>query len=317
MSITGEIAQGNGTPWLFFMPRLPARNATQRVSVWRKLQRYGALGWKNSAYILPHTPGNLEKFRWLTTEIRKYRGDASILKVAHIEGYADRQIIALFNEARARDYERVIRDLRLYLPKAVNRSKAQQLGHFASLNRRLVQIAAIDVFRCAKREEAEALLRKLEDRARSGRAASGMNRKKVQEYRGRVWMTRPRPEVDRVASAWLIQHFIDPKARFIFSSDPQAREGAVRFDMFEGEFTHVGDECTFETLVKRFKLRDKGLRLIAQLVHDADLEDNKFGRAEGKAVDLIVKGWGKMDWADEQILRRGFELFDALYLTIG
>ena len=92
---------------------------------------------------------------------------------------------------------------------------------------------------------------------------------------------------------------------------------AVRFDMFGGEFTHVGDDCTFETLMKHFKLRDKRLEEIAQIIHDGDLEDNKFGRPEGKAIELITKGWGKMNWNDEEILRKGFELFDALYLTVG
>lgn len=317
MHVTKAKAEGNNTRWLFFIFQLPAQRASQRVRVWRKLRRYGALAWKNSAYVLPQTPGNLEKFQWLAAEIRKHRGDASILKVARIEGYADKQVIALFSEARARDYERLIRDLRLALRGASSRSKAQQLGHFARLNRRLKEIAATDVFDGMKRKEAEMLMKELETRARLDQRAGAMNKKKVEEYRGRRWMTRPRPEVDRVASAWLIKHFIDSRAKFIFSSDPQAHVGAVRFDMFEGEFTHVGDDCTFETLMNRFSLGDERLREIAHIVHDADLEDNKFGRAEGKAIDLITKGWGKMDWADEEILRRGFDLFDALYLTLG
>jgi len=87
--------------------------------------------------------------------------------------------------------------------------------------------------------------------------------------------------------------------------------------MFGGDFTHLGDDCTFETLLKRFNLRDKPLQQIAQIIHDADLEDDKFGRPEGRAIELITKGWGKMDWPDEEILRKGFELFDALYLTVG
>ncbi len=141
--------------------------------------------------------------------------------------------------------------------------------------------------------------------------------KETDEYRGRIWMTRPRPEVDRVGSAWLIKHFIDPKARFAFSSDPHTYPGAIRFDMFEGEFTHVGDNCTFETLLKRFELRDRRLRLIAQIVHDADLDDDKFGRAGGRAIDLIFKGWARTDWPDEEILKKGFVLFDGLYLSLG
>lgn len=298
------------------MFHLPMQSASQRVSVWRRLQKYGVLAWKNSAYILPHTPSNLEKFQWLATEIRKYRGDASIVQVARIEGASDKGIIALFNSARARDYERLIRDLRLSLRSSVDRGRPRRLDRLARLNRRLAEIAANDQFGCAKRKEAEALIKELEARCHTDSPSGLQGRKKAEEYRRRVWMTRPRPGVDRVSSSWLIKNFIDPKARFTFASDPQARGGVIRFDMFEGEFTHLGDNCTFETLVKRFNLRDRRLRMIAQIVHDADLHDNKFGRAEGKAIDLILSGWGKMDWPDKEILRRGFDLFDALYLTL-
>jgi len=317
MNITGRNRGPLGTPWLVFMFTLPAQRASQRVSVWRKLQKYGALAWKKSAYILPYTHANLEKFHWLAAEIRKYHGDASTLKVARIEGTSDKQIIVLFNDARGKDYERLIRDLRLALRDATGRSQAQLDGIFARLNLRLSEIAALDTFGCARKKEAEALLKELAARSRAGQPAGGGATKKLAEYRGRVWMTRPRPGVDRVSSAWLIKNYIDPKAKFIFSSHPQARDGVIRFDMFEGEFTHVGDDCTFETLLKRFKLRDKRLRWIAQMVHDADLADNKFGRPDGKAIDLILTGWGKMDWPDGEILRRGFDLFDAFYLMLG
>lgn len=306
-----------GTPWLVFMFMLPARCASQRVSVWRKLQKYGALAWKQSAYILPYTHANLEKFQRLAEEISKHRGEASTLKVARIEGTPDREVMAMFNAARGRDYERLIRDLRLGLRDAAVRSRAQLAGAFTRLSDRMSEIAASDEFGCSRRKEAEALLEELEGRTRPDASGGEVWAKRAGEYRGRVWMTRPRPGVDRVASAWLIRKFIDPRARFAFSSDPHAHPGAVRFDIVEGEFTHVGEQCTFETLIHRFNLRDRHLRLIAQIVHDADLGDNKFGRTEGKAIDLVLVGWAKMDWPDQEILRRGFDLYEALYLTLG
>ncbi len=317
MGVTRTQPNSHRAPWLFFMFQLPTQRASQRVSVWRKLQKYGALAWKNSAYVLPYTAGNLERFQWLTAEIRKYRGDASIVEVARIEGTSRKQIIALFNQARKRDYEQLIQDIRLALRAAAQRGKGRGSAGFARLNRRLSEIAALDTFGCPKKKEAEVLMKELESRTRADRPTGNRIRRPFEDFRGRLWMTRPRPEVDRVASAWLIRHFIDPRAKFAFSSDPQAHPGAVRFDMFEGELTHVGDDCTFETLLKRFAIRDRRVRLIAQIVHDADLEDSKFGRSEGKAIELITKGWGKMDWTDEEILRKGFELFDALYLTLG
>jgi hypothetical protein len=299
------------------MFHLSAQRASKRVSVWRKLQKYGALNWQNCAYLLPLNGSNLERFQWLVAEVQKYQGDASVADVVRIYRHTDRQVMMLFNNARARQYENLVRDIRLALRAAASRSRAQQQLDFSRLNRRLTELNAIDFFGCGKRKEPEDLMKELEVRARGNGAGGAVSHKKAREYRDRSWQTRPRPEVDRVGSAWLIKHFIDPKARFVFSSDPEAHPGAVRFDMFGGEFTHVGDDCTFETLMRHFKLRDKRLKQIAQIIHDADLEDNKFGRSEGMGIELITRGWGKMEWTDEEILRKGFELFDALYLMLG
>jgi hypothetical protein len=317
MFLTSRRKNERNQSWLFFMFQLSARRASKRVNVWRKLQKYGALNWDNCAYVLPLDSSGLEKFQWLATEIRKYGGEASVIEVPRIHGCNHSQIVARFNKARASQFATLIRDARLTLRGAASRSKPQQLLDFSRLNRRLGDLKAIDFFGCGKSEEAEGLVNELQSRARGRETRGGGEPKEIGEYRGRTWQTRPRPEVDRVGSAWLIQHFIDPKARFIFSADPEAYPDAVRFDMFGGEFTHEGDDCTFETLLKRFRLRDKRLDQIAQIIHDGDLEDNKFGRAKGKALELITKGWAKMDCSDEEILRKGFELFDALYLTVG
>jgi hypothetical protein len=285
--------------------------------VWRKLQKYGTLNWKNCAYILPFNLSNLEKFQWLAAEVQKYQGEASVVDVPRIHGFSNKQVMTMFNSARALQYDGLIRDIRLKLRAAASRSKAEQLLTFSRLNRRLADLNTIDFFGCDRRKQAEKLIKELELCARGGGPANPDKQQKAGRYRGRVWQTRPRPEIDRVGSAWLIRHFIDPKARFVFSSDLEAHAGAVRFDMFGGDFTHVGDDCTFETLVKHFTLRDKPLQQIAQIIHDADLEDNKFGRPEGKGVELITKGWNKMNWSNQEILRRGFQMFDALYLMLG
>lgn len=297
------------------MFHLPTRAGSQRVKVWRKLRKFGAVPWKSSGYFFPNTPEFVERLHWLLEEIRKFRGDGSVVRVAKIEGCSDRQMTSLCNQARRREYQRLIHDLQVSLRNPAWRSGTEGGGSFARLTRRFEEIATLDVFGCPLRAKAEALLKE--------RQAGGERLDKIppgvpsrEKYRGRLWMTRPRPEVDRVASAWLIRHFVDAQARFIFSSDPHAHAGALRFDMFEGEFTHVGDDCTFETLVKHLHLRDRRLRVIAQIVHDADLEDNKFGREEGKAIHSVLRGWGKMGWPDEEILRRGFDLFEGLYNTL-
>src|SRR5437879_4398688 len=110
--------------WLFFMFQLSARKASKRVTVWRKLQKYGALNWNNCAYVLPLDSSNLEKFHWLAAEIRKYQGEASVVEVARIQGYTEKQVIALFNDARASQYASLVRDARLTLRAAAKRSSS-------------------------------------------------------------------------------------------------------------------------------------------------------------------------------------------------
>ncbi len=134
-------------------------------------------------------------------------------------------------------------------------------------------------------------------------------------YRGRTWVTRTGIKVDRMASAWLIRRFIDPQARFKFvpakGYEPGRRE--LRFDMFEAEFTHEGELCTFEVLVERFGLADPALREIAEIVHDIDLKDAKYGREEAAGIGRLVAGIAARHAADEERLERGAAVFEDLY----
>src|SRR5205823_8321276 len=138
------------------------------------------------------------------------------------------------------------------------------------------------------------------------------------EFRGRIWITRPRPGIDRVSSAWLITRFIDSDAKFIFGSDSNKAPGAIPFDMFQpGGFGHRGDDCTFETLRKEFGIRDKKVAAIAEIIHDADLDDGKFGRTEGAGLDRVLIGWAQHGISDDELLRRGIELIDGLYQSLS
>jgi hypothetical protein len=148
---------------------------------------------------------------------------------------------------------------------------------------------------------------------RTGKAKGALPRINPKNYRGKTWLTRPRPEIDRVGSAWLIRNFIDPKAKFVFASAASAKPGAVSFDMLDAEFSHHGDDCTFETLTKRFDIRDKTVRKIGEMIHDADLDDAKFQRNECIGIDRVLKGWAKESMSDNDILAEGFRCFDGLY----
>ena len=295
-------------PWLLLLYSLPAHRNTQRVAVWRRFKKIGALQLTTSTYLLPDQPAHYEQFQWLTKLIRDSTGEATLVRVREIEGMPHEKLVALFNEARDRDYASIGKALRGLLRDRKNR--ADTADQLSRLTRQFRDLRSIDFFQTERGHEIEAQLEKF---GRTSAAKSSTARVRPQDYRGRTWITRPRPEIDRVGSAWLIRKLIDPKARFAFAHKVPARVGAVSFDMLDAHFTHVGDDCTFETLSKRFAIRDKAIRKIGEMVHDADLDDEKFQRAEGIGIDRILKGWAKAGVPDEEILRRGFECFDALY----
>lgn len=299
----------SGVPWLLLTFTLPARQASQRVEVWRKLQRYGAVPLGNSGYLLPNSPANQERFEWLATAIRKYAGEASVVKVQSIDNLSTPQLIGRFTEARACEYQEFIRELQK-LPAVAAHKRAS--GRLSRLRGRFREIVEIDFFESPLQKKVEDLLARADAPRRTGE----VTKINLREYRGRVWVTRPRPGIDRSASAWLIRRFIDKKARFTFASEERVPKETVPFDMFYGGFGHRGEDCTFETLQKVFRIRDKRAEVIGQIIHDADLLDEKFGRKEGFGIDEVLGGWAKQGIPDEELLKRGMELIDALYSSV-
>jgi hypothetical protein len=307
------IAERNSSvpPWLLLAFSLPRKGASFRVAVWRKLQRYGSLPLGNSGYLLPNSAGNREKFEWLATAIRGAQGEASVLEVQSIDNYSSSQLTKRFSAARSRDY----RDLLKALRSAASPSKKSP-AYIARLRLRFQEIVSIDFFGSPLREQVDQTLLAMQER-QSTLASPDLGKVLRSEYRNRKWVTRPRPGVDRVLSAWLIRKFIDPKARFVFSSENEKPTGAVPFDMYEGGgFGHRGDDCTFETLTKAFRIRDTRIAVMGQIVHDADLFDEKFGRNEGFGIDEVMKGWARQNLSDEELLKRGMQLAEGLYQSL-
>jgi hypothetical protein len=295
-------------PWLMLLYSLPAYRSTERVAVWRRFKKIGALQLTTSTYLLPDQPPHHEHFQWLTKLIRDSGGDATLVRVREIEGLSNERLVEMFNAARDKEYTAIGKALRnLERGKKARIDIADELDR---LTRQFRAIRATDFFNSSRVQDIEMQLRKIEQRRRSKGALPKID---PQNYRGRTWLTRPRPEIDRVGSAWLIRKFIDPEARFAFARNTSAEPDAVSFDMLDAEFSHVGDDCTFETLTKRFAIRDKAVQKIGEMIHDADLEDDKFQRVEAVGIDRLLKGWAKEGLPDEEILRRGCECFDALY----
>src|SRR6266853_2180721 len=231
------------TPWLLLTFTLPTRRASQRVEIWRKLQRYGTVPLGNSGYLLPNNPTNEERFQWLATAIRKYKGDASIARVQSIDNISTPQLIGRFAEARTREYQELIRQLQEFssLP-----PQKQSVGRLSRLRSRFQEIVEVDFFGSPLQKRVGELLSRA-DATRVATRIPALAAIRPRDYKSRVWVTRPRPGVDRSASAWLIRRFIDPRARFAFAPEGQTPPSAVPFDMFEGGFGHRGDNCTFET----------------------------------------------------------------------
>jgi len=288
---------------------LPTSNASKRVDIWRKLRRQGALAWRNSGYVLPNTPTNVERFQWLAEEIRRHKGTASVAQVRGFDDLAGDELVRLFREARGREYESLRREAARVVSKADVPS-----AKLARFRRTLLEIAARDFFNHPGRDRVEALLAKAEGPSSPSQAARHSRR----QFVGRKWVTRPRPGIDRVSSAWLIRRFLDPGARFVFAAEAAQAGDAVPFDMFgTAGFGHRGDNCTFETLRKEFAIRDPKVAVLARIVHDADLGDEKFGRPEGVGLDRVLIGWAQQGISDNGLLRRGMELIEGLYQGIA
>lgn len=306
-----SVTQQGDAPWLLLMFTLPAAKASERVGVWRKLQRYGALGLPASGYVLPSNAVNQERFEWLATSIRNAKGQAAVAQVFAFDDLRNEQIEQMFNQARARDYQELEKEL-----KKNTKAQRRELSETAlsRLKKRLQQITEIDFFGSPVRARIEEAVRRLE----KGEADAGSKaRHNAKDYVGRTWITRPRPGIDRVASAWLIRRFIDADARFIFDKEASRHADAIPFDMFQdGGFGHRGNDCTFETLMKSFAIRDRRVALVAQAIHDADLADEHFGRDEALGIDRILEGWAVQGISDEELLRRGMEMIEGLYKGI-
>jgi hypothetical protein len=298
-------------PWLLLLFRLPATHKTARVALWRKLQKSGAIQIKTSTYLLPDRPAQYELFQWLAKQVVDYGGDSTLIRAQQIEGLPDAKIVALFNAARDTDYAALAEEARKLLPPRPKANDKRFVAGLEKLRKDFRNISEVDFFSAPKAHVVESLLDRLERPGRS--KLTNATRLQTSHFQRRTWVTRPRPEIDRIACAWLIREFIDPKATFKFAAEPESIAAAIPFDYAHGEFSHQGEDCTFETLLARFAIADKAACKIGEMVHDADLEDAKFQRSECIGLDRVFKGWAKRGMADEEILARGTACLDGLY----
>jgi hypothetical protein len=305
--------------WLLLIHQIPPQPSYLRVKIGRRLQSLGAVAVKNSVYVLPRSDQALEDFQWVRREIVDGGGDASVCEARFVEGLSDAAVEALFSAARDADYSALAQEARRLQATATRRKrpagdKGQTVAAVARLRKRLGEVAAIDYFGAAGREALDDQLSALESALRPAADPQPQAFVSAGDVRGRTWVTRSGVHIDRIASAWLIRRFIDAEARFKFvPGEYEPDKDELRFDMFEAEFTHEGDRCTFEVLALRFGLKDRSLQQIAEIVHDIDLKDAKFGRSEAVGLDRLILGIAMRHKGDEARIEDGGAVLESLY----
>ena len=307
--------------WLLLIHQIPPKPNALRVKIWRRLQHVGAVAIKQSVYAMPFSEQSREDLSWTLKEIVEGGGDGSISEAQFVEGLTDEQVVALFRNALKSDYEKIIQDANLL---RVDWSSGQNdpqdpavkgPAQVSKLQRRLDEVGAIDFFKAPERGTAEILIKDLAARL-SGQGFTGTNVKdKLDNLKGKIWVTRENLFVDRIACAWLIRRFIDNAAvfKFVDATPYTPAPDELRFDMFAGEYTHEGDRCSFEVMIQRFQLQDRALVLLAEVIHDIDLKDTKYDHVETDGFNALLTGLSASRPNDGQRMTEGFRLFENLY----
>lgn len=316
--------------WLVFFYSVPAKPVKIRMSLWRRLTKLGALQLKGAVYVLPLTDEHLESIKWLVSEITTLGGEASYLITSRIEPLGGDGLVELFHELRAKDYRPVEKDLSALERRMGSIKKGG--GHKAppALHAQLTKLTAdldallkVDFFASpqgvAIKQRAMTLSAQLSQLESPTTKAAAISHVKLRtaDFQGMTWATRKRPFVDRMACAWLIRKFIDPQARFAFIDEgAPVQQGQVLFDMHGAQFSHVGELCTFEVMVKGFALKDKALRKISQIVHELDVKDGKYPAPEARGIEDLLTGLKKSTPDDQELLTKGMGIFEMLYASL-
>lgn len=317
------MAPSETTPrWLLLIHQLPPSPAYPRVKTARQLQKIGAVAVKNSVYVLPNTEAAQESFAWVAKEITACGGEPTLCESSFVGGTSNEAIEALFHAARGRDYQELADDVRSAI-RALGRARrlddarrATAESALARFRRRIGEIGELDFFGAPGREATFSLLGSFEQRLREPvDEVPAARTTPDRRAKGAVWVTRKGVHIDRIASAWLIKRFIDADAtiKFVPPKGYHPAGGELRFDMFEAEYTHEGDRCTFEVLAGRFGVLDPAVAAIGEIIHDIDVRDGKFGRPETPGVARLINGIALTQPDDGARIALGSQLFDALY----
>jgi len=316
--------------WILLIHQIAHDSPNLRVRIWRNLKKHGAVLFKNAVYVLPYTNEHEEIMQWLCNQIKEGGSDASLFITESLDKKQDEEVMKSFHEICDKEYTSLIEVSDAELKKITQREETEGISESLvhECKRKLNEIlksaddiSKIDFFHAPQKE---ILLQKIASLQKVLLKWTKTSEKEIKvtgkvyqikDFSGKKWATRKDIFIDRIASAWLIRRFIDPKARFVFvpKGTEKTPRGTVPFDMYGTEFTHHGEDCTFETLMKAFDLKDTALQSIAEIVHDIDLKDNKYGRKEAEGIERVIAGLSRHLSNDNKLIEKGIEIFDALY----
>ncbi len=312
--------------WLFLVHQIQTTNSRERVKIWRLTKKLGAILYRNSVYVLPYDKERLEDFQWLCREINDSKGEASVFITETNNSSEEMEIKRLFIQKRAEEFQTIYKNADNILLQI--RSLGSLFGtdtlsvkkiskETKLLNEEFAELKKIDFFKSANAKLTERRIGEINFMLNSStsvkQVASIFQSHFIKDFQNKIWSTRKNIHIDRISSAWLIKTFIDKKAKFIFTDENKLPANSIKFDSVNGVFTHQGDNCTFETIIKSFGIKDPILMQIAEIVHDIDLKDQKFGKIEASGVDLLIRSISSSSKNDNDTLKLGCEIFNSLY----
>lgn len=306
--------------WILMFYSMPSKPERNRLRIYRRLQKEGTLSLKDGVHILPFSDDRYEFFQWLSQEIKTLGGEMQFVTIEKIEMMENNDVIALFHAQAEGSYVTVEERIKAFSIDLTQEHETRQ--NLKKIIRDFDALYAIDFFHSHKGKSLQKAIQNAQNKLESAFISTSVSEPMIPPYniadfQGKQWQTRTRPFVDRMASAWLIRKCIDPKAEFIFvNTIDTSNSDCITYDMNEATFTHIGDLCTFEVLLKSFSIQDNALDTIAKIIHDLDINDDKYCTPEAEGIKLILTAIRANGIDDLDILTKSSEIFEYLYLTL-
>jgi hypothetical protein len=307
--------------WLLMLYQIPAKSETDRVRIWRALQKIGAVAVKNSVSAVPDSLLFRKLIIEIASEIVDIGGEAIVTEGDFIFGLSENSLLQSYNAQLDADFKSLANEIRETTKEVSRKLTANELMKWehkrTKFQSKIKTLTERMVSHLGGEDQCQSAFLAFEKKL-LGSTDTGSKKSFEKPPAGSTWVTRRNPYVDRLASAWLIKKFIDPKAKILFvDMDTYIhKKGHLRFDVFNGEFGHVGDQCTFEVLVEKFKIRNTAVRALAEVIHDLDIQDQKYDRRETEGIRMALEGVIRSHKDDDQRLQHAMDLLDSLLLSL-